>query len=47
MGFQYDCNVGRWVAQWATVPVPTFMKADLEAGRDPGLERAKSLLLGR
>jgi C-terminal processing protease CtpA/Prc len=27
-----------------TVPVPTFTKADLEAGRDPGLERAMSLL---
>lgn len=30
-----------------TVPVPTFTKADLEAGRDPGLERAVALILGR
>lgn len=29
-----------------TVPVPTFTKADLEAGRDPGLERAMALLRG-
>jgi len=29
-----------------TVPVPTFTKADLEAGRDPGLERAMALLHG-
>jgi len=29
-----------------TVPVPTFTKADLEAGRDPGLERAMQLLRG-
>jgi len=29
-----------------TVPVLTFTKADLEAGRDPGLERAMSLLRG-
>lgn len=29
-----------------TVPVPTFTKADLEAGRDPGLERAMLLLRG-
>jgi hypothetical protein len=28
------------------VPVPTFTKADLEAGRDPGLERAMALLHG-
>ncbi|HJU76120.1 MAG TPA: S41 family peptidase [Gemmatimonadaceae bacterium] len=27
-----------------TVPVPTFTRADLEAGRDPGLERAIQLL---
>lgn len=31
----------------STVPVPTFTKADLEAGRDPGLERAIALLGGR
>jgi hypothetical protein len=30
-----------------TVPVATFTKADLEAGRDPGLERAIALLGGR
>ena len=29
-----------------TVPVPTFTKGDLEVGRDPGLERAMSLLRG-
>lgn len=29
-----------------TVPVPTFTKVDLEAGRDPGLERAMALLRG-
>ena len=29
-----------------TVPVPTFTKGDLEAGRDAGLERAMSLLRG-
>jgi hypothetical protein len=29
-----------------TVPVRTFTKADLEAGRDPGLERAMQLLRG-
>jgi hypothetical protein len=29
-----------------TVAVPTFTKADLEAGRDPGLERAMALLRG-
>jgi C-terminal processing protease CtpA/Prc len=29
-----------------TVPVPTFTKVDLEAGRDPGLERARALLRG-
>ncbi len=29
-----------------TVPVPTFTKADLEAGKDPGLERAMALLRG-
>lgn len=29
-----------------TVPVPTFTKSDLEAGRDPGLERAMALLRG-
>ena len=29
-----------------TVPIPTFTKADLEAGRDPGLERAMALLRG-
>lgn len=29
-----------------TVPMPTFTKADLEAGRDPGLERAMALLRG-
>lgn len=27
-----------------TVPMPTFTTADLEAGRDPGLERAMALL---
>jgi len=30
-----------------TVPVPTFTKVDLEAGRDPGLERAMALVLGK
>ena len=29
-----------------TVAVPTFTKADLEAGRDPGLERAMALVRG-
>ena len=29
-----------------TVAVPTFTKADLEAGRDPGLERAMAILKG-
>jgi hypothetical protein len=29
-----------------TVPVPTFTRADLEAGRDPGLERAMALVRG-
>jgi C-terminal processing protease CtpA/Prc len=29
-----------------TVPVATFTKADLDAGRDPGLERAMALLRG-
>ncbi len=29
-----------------TVPVPTFTKADLDAGRDPGLERAMAMLRG-
>jgi C-terminal processing protease CtpA/Prc len=30
-----------------TVPVPTFTKADLDAERDPGLERAMQILLRR